>query len=325
MTVTGTGIAGRERRRILIVVTALILVMFVGVGAYSLYSPPAADVPDVPIVADAREPLPQKVEFEQLAQFDPVEMLHQSLLRYQRENKNGFRAELDKHERVNGEMLKPERILVSVRGDVPDPKTGKTEIEVLMKWLDGAQEVLFSEVTGIIYCEAKNKDQMITWRPDAKLLKEHAVSINGKDARNASRYCIRDAGLYHVTLRTYEVWNQRKTEGTFKAQYLGKRVVEETGGVECYIVKRTCLEPEVDPFELGGKPDTNPETIAKQGFTEVTVMIDVKNWLQVGTELRRADGELIGAYYYKNVQLDPEFTSDTFDKNGLLKKKEATK
>jgi hypothetical protein len=315
----------RTRRRAILALVLLFLLAFAGVGAYTFYPPTPEVVPDVPVVADVKEPLPQKLEFEQLAQIDPVEMLRQSLLRYQREFKGGFRAELSKHERVNGELLKPERISVFVRGDVPDPKTGKTQIEVLMKWLEGAQEVMFSEVTGTLYCEEKNKDQMITFRPDARLLKEHAVSINGKDAKNASRYCIRDAGLYHVTLRTYDIWKQRKEEGTFKSEYLGKRPISEAAGVECYVVKRTCLQPEVDAFELGGKPDASPDTMAKQGFTEVTVMIDVKNWLQVGTELRRSNGELIGAYYYRNVELNPEFAADIFDKNGLLKKKPAAK
>ena len=66
----------------------------------------------------------------------------------------------------------------------------------------------------------------------------------------------------------------------------------------------------------------SPETVAREGFTELTIMIDAKRWLQVGTELRRANGELIGAYYFRDIELDPSFPKETFlkDKDGLLRK-----
>jgi outer membrane lipoprotein-sorting protein len=91
------------------------------------------------------------------------------------------------------------------------------------------------------------------------------------------------------------------------------------GGLDCYIFKRICPALELDPFELGGKPVTQPDKLAQEGFSEITIMIDAKNWLQVGTELRRPDGELVGAYYYKQIELNPIFTKESFEKDGLLK------
>jgi outer membrane lipoprotein-sorting protein len=90
--------------------------------------------------------------------------------------------------------------------------------------------------------------------------------------------------------------------------------------VECHIVKRLCRTAEVDSFELGGSSDTDAATIAREGFNQVTVMVDAARWLQVGTELRRANGELIGAYYFREIELNPAFSKDTFEKDGLLKK-----
>lgn len=312
----------RRRAFVLGVMLSLILILAIGMGIYTRFIRSSPDFIDALVIADTAEPLPQSDEFEQLARSNPVEMLHQTLIRYQREVKQGFRAVLNKEERVKGKLMPREVIDVFVRGDVPNPTTGKTRIEVLMKWQSGAQKVLGSEVSGTLYVEEKggNKDQIITWRPSALFKKEHAIDVNGPSAQDASRYCIRDAGLYRGTLRTYDVWKQRKEEGILATEYLGRKPVEEAGGVECHIVKRICQTPEVDAFELGGTPDLRPESIAQEGFTEVTVMIDAKRWLQVGTELRRANGELVGAYYFRDIELDPSFATDTFSKDGLLKK-----
>lgn len=316
----GTG-KSRMRQRVIALTLGLIL-LGIGVGAYSYYSRPAPEIPDSPVIGDGGAPLSQGDEFEQLAKNNPVALLEQCLFRYQREVKDGFRSVLEKEERIRGRLLPREVISLSVRGDVPDPATKKTRIEVLMLWQSGAQKVFGSEVKGTLYVEEKggNKDPILTWRPSAFIKPDKEIEVNGPSARDASRYCIRDAGLYRGTLRTYEVWKQRKEEGSLITEYLGRKAVEKAGGVECHLVKRICRSPEVDAFDLGGTPDMSAESIARDGFTEITVMIDAKRWLQVGTELRRADGQLIGAYYFRDIELNPAFPKDTFAKDGLLKK-----
>jgi hypothetical protein len=89
--------------------------------------------------------------------------------------------------------------------------------------------------------------------------------------------------------------------------------VPEVGGRECYEVRRTCAKPEVDPFALDEQPATDQKTIDRDGFSEVTVLIDCERRLQVGTVIRRADGELVGEYYFRDVVLTTaEFPPDTF-------------
>jgi hypothetical protein len=323
---------GPMLRRV-ILVGAVIVLIASGVIAYSIYGRSAPEIIDAPAISDNHAALPQADEFEQLAKNDPVAMLEKCLLRYQREVKDGFQSTLEKEERVMGELHPREEILLSVRGDVPDLQTNKTNIEVLMKWLKGAREAgklgIKSEVKGVLYAEEMNKKSMMTWRPKA-WLSEYSVSIDGDDAKAASRYCIRDAGLYRVMLRTHQVWNRRKAEGSLDTEYIGMKPVEKAGGLQCYIVKRVCRTTEVDAFMV--KTDRESEglnddaanisldKLGKEGFSEVTIMIDAKRWLQVGTELRRANGELIGAYYFRDVELNPKFSNDTFLKDGLLKK-----
>jgi hypothetical protein len=301
-----------------IAVSAGAMAIALGLVLYTLIPSKTADLIEVPQVLDTAAALSKPTEFEQLAKSDPVAMLENCLVRYQREVKDGLRCTLDKEERVHGKLLPREEISLFVRGDVPEPTTNKTQIEVLMKWQSGAQQVLGSLVKGTLYVEEKSREQIITWRPDAPFRKEHAIDIAGSSARGASRYCIRDAGLYRSMLRTFKVWEQRKREGTLVTEYLGRKPIERAGGVECHIVKRTCRPEEVDSFELGGTP--NREAIAQEGFAELTIMIDAERWLQVGTEARRANGELIGAYYFRGIELNPIFLPGTFDKDGLLKK-----
>ena len=300
---------------------AVCILLALAAGTYYCYPSSPPEIVETPVLGDTGVALSQADEFEQLAKTDPVSMLEQCLFRYQREVKDGFRCTLEKEERIRGKLLPREVIALSVRGDVPDPATKKTHIEVLMLWQSGGQKVFGSEVKGTLYVEDKggNKDTIVTWRPSAPLFQEKEIEVNGSSARGASRYCIRDAGLYRCTLRTYEVWKQRKEEGSLITEYLGRKPVEKSG-VECHVVKRICRSPEVDAFDLGGTPDLSPESVARDGFTELTIMIDTKRWLQVGTELRRADGQLIGAYYFRNIDLNPAFPKETFTKDGLLKK-----
>ncbi len=296
----------------------LVLAGLAGWAIYSFCYQPAPDLAQAPVLTPDDAPLPQADEFEVLARTDPVKMLEKCLVRYQREVKNGFTANLSKQELVKGKLLPREEIALAVRGDVPDPSTGKTKIEVLMKWISGGHVELGTEVKGTLYVEEKGGtlDSIITWRPNAPFRKEHAIDVNGPSARGASRYCIRDAGFYRVTMRTYEAWRQRKEADTLQTEYLGRKRIEETG-VDCYVVKRICKTPDVDAFELGGTAPTDPEVIARDGFGEITVMIDAQRWLQVGTELRKANGELVGAYYFRNVDLNPSFSAKYFSRESL--------
>jgi hypothetical protein len=154
---------------------------------------------------------------------------------------------------------------------------------------------------------------MLTFRPTAYLMKEMHVDPKVALARDSSRYCITDAGIYRGMLRTYTAWKKRKDGGELKAEYLGRRAVEEVGGRECHVVKRTCKSPEVDSFALDEQPPTDPKVVERDGFTEVTLYVDAERQLQLGTVLRRADGELVGEYYFRNVELTTaEFPPDTF-------------
>ena len=320
---------GRRMLRVVVGLATFAVLISLGIGVYGRFiytQPPFADTP---AVVDDTQPLPPADEFEELAKNDPVAMLKECVIRYQREVKNGLRATLVKAERIQGQPPsgkepQEEVIRLCIRGDVRDSVTHKSTVEVLMKWESGAKSILEAKITGALYSEKPGPDftdgKVITWRPEALAFKTYAVMVNGTLAEGQARYCLRDGGLYGGMLRTFDAWKHRKEAGTLQIEYLEKRVVPQVGNRLCYIVKRICPTPEVDAFELGGTAKTDPDSIAKEGFATVTVMIDAERWLQVGTELRRANGELLASYYFRDVELNPTFPPDTFTQTGLKKK-----
>ncbi|HEX4611507.1 MAG TPA: hypothetical protein VH092_25155 [Urbifossiella sp.] len=69
---------------------------------------------------------------------------------------------------------------------------------------------------------------------------------------------------------------------------------------------------------LGDRVPVAPGNPDRDGFVEVTVMIDAERRLQVGTVLKNATGELVGAYFFRDVELvtDP-FPPETFTERAL--------
>ena len=68
----------------------------------------------------------------------------------------------------------------------------------------------------------------------------------------------------------------------------------------CYVFKRA-------PYE---KPE-------EDGVEALTIYIDKDNWLQVGSTLKTANGDLIADYWFSDIKLNPEFKPETFTRKSL--------
>jgi hypothetical protein len=260
-----------------------------------------------PTVVDRGNDLADPDEFARLARTDPVAMLEQCLLRYRREVKQ-LRATLEKRERLDGVLHDPEVVRLAVRHD---------PLAVALRWEAGAREDRVGVKTvGVVYPDPEDpkRDRMRVWRPDARLsfMKETAVGPKDSDARRAARYCARESGLDQVMLRTLAAWKRAKDRGD-RIEYVGLEPVAEAGGQTCHVLRRTCPGLEVDSFALDEAPPTDPEKLRKDGFTEVTLYVDAERRLQVGSRLTRDGGaELVGSYFYRDLELNPELPADTF-------------
>src|SRR5205807_568824 len=122
----------------------------------------------------------------------------------------------------------------------------------------------------------------------------------GADAKKAGRYNLKEFGLKMGLQRTLASFKAAQKEGALHVEYLGRKKVPEAGDRECFVLKRTRYKhPEAD------------------GITEQTLSVDTQTWLLVGTVLRGEEGELIGAYYFRDIRLNPTFDKDQFTKDAV--------
>ncbi len=248
---------------------------------------------------------PSAAEWEALLTADPVAALQAARDRYAAEV-TGVRAVLHKQERLAGELQPPEVVNVLTR---------EQPFAVRMLWVSGSRKVLGNAVEGALYAAGENGGRMTVWRPSAfvSFLRTTDVSPTDGTARSAARYSLAEAGLGHTLNRTLSAWSYARERGPGTIAYVGSRPVPELGGKRCHVLRRTCTPPESDRF-LASDPEPSGDP-----FATATVLLDPEAWVQVGAELRRADGELVGSYYFRDVVLNPTFTAKDFTRDGLAK------
>ena len=154
----------------------------------------------------------------------------------------------------------------------------------------------------------ENGGNMKVWRPNALLAKTLNLAPNDSIARSASRYGLAESSIYHGQYRTYDRWKSVQKMGQLKVDYRGKKAIPELGGRICHELVRTCEPAEADAFILGESPRSDPNQL----FTTVQIFLDAETGYQVGAVLTRADGQLIGSYFFRDVLLNPSFPPGQF-------------
>ena len=245
--------------------------------------PPKPPPPAVDL--DPNAPLPSPDELEKLARTDPVAFLRACLLRFRREVL-GYRATLQKQDRLHGKLGPVEIIDVYER---------EQPFSVLLRWRSPPAGL----VDRALYVAGQNGGKALARGKYLHII--HARDPYGPDARDAGRYPLPEFGMGMATERTLVAWHAAQRRGNLKAEYLGVRPVPEAGGVTCYVLRRTCDPPEED------------------GIACVEVAFDTDHWLQVANTLTGADGQIVGAYYFRDVVLNPEFPPDLFTRAALTR------
>lgn len=293
-------------------VTILVVLVSAGAGGYGYFAGWFSERPvhvEPPKFETPAGPLPEAERFAELARTDPIGMLEAGLAKYTA-NVQGFRSLLEKQERIDGHPTgkdpEVEIIHVAVRNQ---------PLAVVMKWERGMK----LGVGATLYVEGVTGDQIKTRGAAGSLMPDWSIDVKGMMARRSARYTITEIGFDQAMLRTLDAWKKVKERGELKIDYLGLTNVAKAGGRACHVVRRTCPTTEADSFALDEARPTDPAKLRKDGFDTVTIMIDAETWLQVGTELRKANGELIGAYYFRDVELNPTFAPDTFTPAALKK------
>ncbi|HEX4611508.1 MAG TPA: DUF1571 domain-containing protein [Urbifossiella sp.] len=215
-----------------IVGTVLALVLAGGWWSCSHQPEPPPPLPPAPIECGGPENLSDE-EFERMAKTNPVDMLRAGLARYARDAK-GFRATLEKQERVDGRLNDPEVIRIVAWGEAADPPADGPRVRMI--WEKGAPGSFGTALTGVLFPAEGTTDTLVTYRQGAPLFPVKSLNVRDPMARGTSRYCVRDAGLYRGMLRTYTAWKDHQEAGDLTTEYLGKRPVAECADRVCHIV-----------------------------------------------------------------------------------------
>jgi hypothetical protein len=244
-----------------------------------------------PILSDASDEggkLPTNAEMERLARTDPVAFLENCLRRYNRTVK-GYTCILQKQERIDGKLQRTEVIEAAFREE---------PFSVLMKWKQGARQA-----DAMLYVKGENDDQMLVL-PSGLFRFVGVVRRNplGPEAKEASRYPVTEFGIKVGMQRTLASWQRARKQGILHVEFLGVKRVPEAGNRSCWVLRRTGYK----------KPE-------EDGITQLTIYVDCENWLQVGSILKGAEGQLIGEYFFRDIHLNPDFKPGTFTREGLTR------
>lgn len=231
--------------------------------------------------------LPDEATFACLAKTDPPAFLQMCLRRYSREI-HRYSGEMHKQERIDGKLHPPEVIDFWFR---------EQPYSVLMKWKEGARAATTS-----MWVEGENNNKvlalptLIKW--SGRLVERDP---DGRDARQGSRYTMREFSLRQGTERTWKAWKAAQDQGTLRVEYTGLVAVPELGGRRCHVLTRTCDPPEED------------------GVVTVRISVDAETWLQTGSTLIDGQGNLIGTYNFPRFTINPEIPATLFTKNSVRK------
>jgi len=232
-------------------------------------------------------PQPSGTTREPLPTGDVVRFLEKCVQHYEQLGIQGYSVILHKQERIGGKLQPSEDIECFYR---------EKPYSVFMHWLHGQRKAESS-----LYVEGENGGKMLA-KPAGLagvFVKVVERDVDGEDARQSGRYTMKEFGLKAAIQKTYRDWKAAKEKGTLHVEYLGVRKVREVGDRPCYVLRRTCSEPEED------------------NITDITIYIDKETWLQMGTVLKDPNGKLIGEYMFRDLRINPEFKPNQFTRSAL--------
>lgn len=232
-------------------------------------------------------PLHQRQQaIEDLLRTDPPRFLQMCLDRYDREVQ-AYSCTLQKRERVADKLLPLEIVEAHFR---------EKPFSVSMNWKKGA-----GRAQKTLYVEGENDNRMLA-RPAGllRLVGVVAKDVDSPEIKASGRYTITEFGMKLGTLRTLKPMIEARKRNALHVRYEGMFTVPEAGNRPCYKLVRTPYLPPED-----------------EGVNELTIYIDVDNWLQVGSVLKDSAGQFIAEYYFRDIRINPTFAPNQFSREAL--------
>jgi hypothetical protein len=222
---------------------------------------------------------------ERLAATDPVAFLEACVARYDRKV-TSYTTLLIKQERIAGTLQAEEWMRCWF--------SEKPTFRVLMQWERG-QRLAYRT----LYVAGEN-DGMLLVKPTGLLALGGTArrAPDSADAKSSARYPANEFGIQVGTRRTLVGWRAAQKRGELKVVFNGLKTAPELG-YPCWQLDR---------------PDHSPDD---GSITHSTYYFDPETWLQVGSVLKDAKGEIVGRYFFTELKLNAEIPAETFTEKGL--------
>lgn len=240
--------------------------------------------PELPTpVVTAADKLPDADGMEKLAREDPIAFLENCIRRYRREVE-GYTLVMQKQERENGKLQPVEVVAARYR---------ETPKSIFLRWLEGA-----GKADRVLFVEGENGGKALA-RPKNALARRLLGDVVERDQDSADFASLMRFGLKRNNERTLAVWKAARDKGPLTVEYLGTVPLEQAGDRVCYKLRYTSADPQ------------------EKGATDMVVYVDQETWLQTGTILKDKEGALIGAFYFRDIRLNPELKAEEFRREAL--------
>jgi hypothetical protein len=210
----------------------------------------------------------------------------------------GYCCTFVKKERIAGKLYPPgkndyEIIKVACREEPP--------FAVLFEW-----KLHPKLAAKALYVEGENKN-MILAKPRGLLVVAgiQEIALDDPKAKDSGRYTMAQFGMGQAIHRTVARMQAAAKRGELHLRYVEQVKLKELDDRPCYKFVRTPYNP------------PEPDGLQKELINELTVYIDTKTWLQVGSILRDPDGKLVAEYYFRDIELNPKFDERQFTRGGL--------
>ncbi len=223
---------------------------------------------------------------------EPIAFLEACLKHYDAKV-TGYKLTFVKQELVQGKRHKPEEVLVRYR-DHP--------YSVFFLWKLPKDNL----VKRALYVEGEDLDP-VTKKSRVKIITSLPFPLDkdpeGSEARQQSRFPINTFGLRQAMEQVVKTWKAARAENALHVRYLGQYKVRKAGDRQCFKFERTSYaHPEGDD-NIGG----------------LIIYIDCQTLLQVGSKVYDTQGKELGQYYFRDIELNPQFPDWQFAPEALKK------
>jgi len=240
-----------------------------------------------------QEPLPSNARMAELAKEDPIQFLIWCEHKYDRTIVEGYSMKMQKQERIEGKLGQVEEARVHFR------EKPHSVFVTFDKGGGVVKSVLYVEGENQILSNGESKSALVI-RSVIPGLKLQERDPEGKDALKSARFPLTQFGLKKGLQRTRKTWEVAREKNDLKVNYLGIEKLPQAGNRDCYKFTR--------PYYA--TPDDD-------GVADLTIWIDAETWYQVGILAKTREGEIVGEYYFHDIEKIDQFGPDQFTRKAL--------